>query len=43
MADEANLARYIAPPSYTCHRSNTLHLLGDVRGKTILEYAAATG
>ena len=44
LADEANLARYVNPPADTCHPLEySYHLLGDVRGRTVLEYGCGDG
>jgi SAM-dependent methyltransferase len=44
LADEGNLARYLAPPADTCYPLEySFHLLGDVRGKTVLEYGCGDG
>lgn len=43
-ADEAGLARYLDPPADTCYPLEySFHLLGDVRGKTVLEYGCGDG
>jgi SAM-dependent methyltransferase len=44
LASPRNVARYFAPPSDTVHPLEyAFHLLGDVRGKTILEYGCGDG
>ncbi len=42
--DEARIARYLSPPADTCYPLEyCFHLLGDVRGKVILEYGCGDG
>ncbi len=42
--DKAQLARYVAPPADTVYPLEySYHLLGDVRGKTVLEYGCGDG
>ncbi|HJX90674.1 MAG TPA: class I SAM-dependent methyltransferase [Pyrinomonadaceae bacterium] len=44
LASPKNVARYFAPPSDTVHPLEyAFNLLGDVRGKTILEYGCGDG
>jgi ubiquinone/menaquinone biosynthesis C-methylase UbiE len=44
LAAPRNVARYFNPPSETVHPLEyAFHLLGDVRGKTILEYGCGDG
>ena len=44
LASPRNVARYHTPPSDTVHPLEfAFHLLGDVRGKTILEYGCGDG
>lgn len=44
LADEQNLARYVNPPADTGHGLEyAFHLLGDVRGKIVLEYGCGDG
>jgi SAM-dependent methyltransferase len=44
LADESRLQRYVHPPSDTCYPLEySYHLLGDVRGKTVLEYGCGDG
>lgn len=44
LASPRNVARYFTPPSDTVHPLEyAFHLLGDVRGKTILEYGCGDG
>lgn len=44
LADERNLARYVDPPADTLYPLEyAFHLLGDVRGKTVLEYGCGDG
>lgn len=44
VADERNLARYLDPPAETVFPLEySFHLLGDVRGKTVLEYGCGDG
>ena len=44
LASPRNVARYFTPPSDTIHPLEyAFHLLGDVRGKTILEYGCGDG
>jgi SAM-dependent methyltransferase len=44
LADEKNLARYIDPPAETFYPLEySFHLLGDVRGQTVLEYGCGDG
>ena len=43
-ADPANVARYVDPPADTTHPLEyAFHLLGDVHGKTVLEYGCGDG
>lgn len=43
-ADEAQVARYMNPPADTAYPLEyAYHLLGDVRGKTVLEYGCGDG
>ena len=44
LANEAEVARYMNPPADTCYPLEyAYHLLGDVRGKTVLEYGCGDG
>jgi ubiquinone/menaquinone biosynthesis C-methylase UbiE len=44
LADETQVARYLNPPADTCYPLEySYHLLGDVRGKTVLEYGCGDG
>ena len=44
LADESQLARYIAPPAETFYPLEySYHLLGDVKGKMVLEYGCGDG
>ena len=44
LADETQVARYLNPPADTCYPLEyAFHLLGDVRGKTVLEYGCGDG
>jgi SAM-dependent methyltransferase len=44
LADETQVVRYLDPPADTCHPLEySYHLLGDVRGKTVLEYGCGDG
>lgn len=44
LADETQVARYLNPPTETCYPLEyAYHLLGDVRGKTVLEYGCGDG
>jgi 2-polyprenyl-3-methyl-5-hydroxy-6-metoxy-1,4-benzoquinol methylase len=41
---ESNLARYMNPPEDTCYTLEyAYHLLGDVRGKTVLDFGCGNG
>jgi SAM-dependent methyltransferase len=43
-ANEKQLARYLNPPAGTCYPLEySYHLLGDVRGKVVLEYGCGDG
>lgn len=43
-ADETQVARYLDPPADTCYPLEySYHLLGDVPGKTVLEYGCGDG
>ena len=42
--DETQVVRYLRPPADTCYPLEySFHLLGDVRGKTVLEYGCGDG
>ena len=44
VANERQVARYLAPPAETCYPLEySYHLLGDVRGKVVLEYGCGDG
>lgn len=44
LADESQVLRYLNPPADTCYPLEySFHLLGDVRGKTVLEYGCGDG
>jgi 2-polyprenyl-3-methyl-5-hydroxy-6-metoxy-1,4-benzoquinol methylase len=44
LADETQVRRYLDPPADTCYPLEySYHLLGDVRGKTVLEYGCGDG
>lgn len=44
VANEKQVARYLAPPAETCYPLEySYHLLGDVRGKVVLEYGCGDG
>ena len=44
LADETQVARYLNPPADACYPLEySYHLLGDVRGKTVLEYGCGDG
>lgn len=44
LADETEVVRYLNPSSDTCYPLEyAFHLLGDVRGKTVLEYGCGDG
>ncbi len=44
VADEANVARYMAPPETTPYPLEyAFHLLGDVRGKTVVDLGCGSG
>ncbi len=44
VADETQVVRYLGPPADTCYPLEySYHLLGDERGKTVLEYACGDG
>lgn len=44
LADETQVVRYLNPPADTCYPLEyAFHLLGDVRGKTVLEYGCGDG
>jgi len=44
LADETQVVRYLNPPVDTCYPLEyAYHLLGDVRGKTVLEYGCGDG
>lgn len=44
VADEAQVRRYLSPPADTCHPLEySFHLLGDVRGRDVLEYGCGDG
>jgi len=44
VANEKQVARYMAPPAETCYPLEySYHLLGDVRGKVVLEYGCGDG
>src|SRR5205085_12455743 len=43
-ADENDLKRYLDPPANTCYPLEyAYHLLGDVRGKPVLDYGCGDG
>ncbi|HEY6247754.1 MAG TPA: class I SAM-dependent methyltransferase [Pyrinomonadaceae bacterium] len=43
-SDPKDIARYLNPPSTTIHSLEfAFHLLGDIRGKTVLEYGCGDG
>lgn len=44
IVEEKHVRRYVDPPADTCYPLEyTCHLLGDVRGKTVLEYGCGDG
>lgn len=44
VANERQVARYLAPPAETCYPLEySYHLLGDVRGQVVLEYGCGDG
>jgi ubiquinone/menaquinone biosynthesis C-methylase UbiE len=44
VANETQVARYLNPPAETCYPLEySYHLLGDVRGKVVLEYGCGDG
>lgn len=44
IADETDLKRYLAPPADTCYPLEyAYHLLGDARGKQVLDYGCGDG
>jgi len=44
VANETQVARYLDPPAETCYPLEySYHLLGDVRGKVVLEYGCGDG